>query len=115
MLGPEHEFSIVDDYLKPLPMVDLIIKKMCGRIKNSINFSGFVFEKELQKHVAEFKGSTPFQSPLCFEETLYKAILQISDILDRFGANLLGTGMHPTLNLNEAKFGIIETSTSILH
>ena len=103
MLGPEHEFSIVDDYLKPLPMVDLIIKKMCGRIKNSINFSGFVFEKELQKHVAEFKGSTPFQSPLCFEETLYKAILQISGILDSFGANLLGTGMHPTLNLNEAK------------
>ncbi len=103
MLGPEHEFSIVDDDLKPLPIVDLIIKKLCGRIKNSINFSGFVFGKELQKHVVEFKGTTPFQSPLCFEETLYTAILQISDILDRFGAYLLGTGMHPTLSLAEAK------------
>jgi len=103
MLGPEHEFSIVDDYLKPLPIVDLIIKKICGRIKNSITFSRFVFEKELQKHVVEVKGSTPFQSPSCFEETMYNAILQLSDILDHFGANLLGTGMHPTLNLNEAK------------
>jgi gamma-glutamyl:cysteine ligase YbdK (ATP-grasp superfamily) len=103
LFGPEHEFSIVDDHLKPLPIVDVIIKKLCGRIKNSITLSNFVFGKELQKHVAEFKGSTPFQSPICFEKTLYNAILQLSDILDNFGASLLGTGMHPTLCINEAK------------
>ena len=103
MIGPEHEFSIVDDNLKPLPIVDLIIKKICGRIKSSITFSDFVFGKELQKHVAEFKGSAPFQSPIFFEDTLYKAIVRLSDILDSFGAYLLGTGMHPTLSLKEAK------------
>jgi gamma-glutamyl:cysteine ligase YbdK (ATP-grasp superfamily) len=103
MLGPEHEFSIVDEHLKPLPIVDLVIKRLCGRIKNNVYFSGFIFGKELQKHVAEFKGVTPFRSPLSFEETMYQAILKILDVLDNFGAQLLGTGMHPTLCLNEAK------------
>jgi hypothetical protein len=103
VFGPEHEFSIVNDQLKPLPIVDLVIKKLCGRIKNNVTLSNFVFGKELQKHVAEFKGNRPFRSPLCFEETLYNAILYISGTLDHFGAHLLGTGMHPTLNLTEAK------------
>lgn len=103
VLGPEHEFSIIDEELKPMPVVDMLIKRLCGRVKNNAYLSGFVLCNELQKHVAEFKGITPFQSPLHFEETMQKAILEISDILDGSGMKLLGTGMHPTLTLDEVE------------
>jgi gamma-glutamyl:cysteine ligase YbdK (ATP-grasp superfamily) len=102
-LGPEHEFSLVDNQIKPLPISDRIIKHLCGRIVNNISRSGFIFGKELQKHVVEFKAATPFRSPICFEETMQKAVDEITNVLDRFGAQLLGTGMHPTLGLNETR------------
>lgn len=103
VLGPEHEFSVVDEYIKPLPIVDLVIKRLCKRIRNNVYFSNFVFGKELQKHVAEFKAINPFKSPLRFEETMYEAVLEISDVLDGFKAQLLGMGMHPILILDETK------------
>jgi gamma-glutamyl:cysteine ligase YbdK (ATP-grasp superfamily) len=102
--GPEHEFSLVDEALKPLPIVDQVIKKIRGRIVNNVNLGDFTFGKELQSHVAEIKANAPFRSPCVFEETMYNAVLKISDTLERhFHANLLGLGMHPFLALNEAQ------------
>lgn len=43
MLESEHEFSIIDEHIKPLPIVDIVIKRLCWRIKNNISLSGFVF------------------------------------------------------------------------
>jgi gamma-glutamyl:cysteine ligase YbdK (ATP-grasp superfamily) len=103
LFGPEHEFSIVDEELKPMPVVDMVIKKLCGRIKNNVYLPDFIFSNELQKHVAEFKGITPFRSSFHFEETMQRAILEISDILDGLKMKLLGTGMHPTLTLDEVE------------
>ena len=103
VLGPEHEFSIINEFLQPLPIVDKVIKKLCGRIKNNVVYEGYIFGKELQAHTAEFKAVTPFSSPLLFEETMYRAVLEITSVLDGFKAFLLGLGMHPTLDLNEAK------------
>jgi gamma-glutamyl:cysteine ligase YbdK (ATP-grasp superfamily) len=103
VLGPEHEFSIVDEYLHPLPVVDQLIKRLCGRIKNSVAMSGYALGKELQAHVAELKAEKPFTSPQIFEETMHRAVLEISEVVEGFGAMLLGLGMHPTLRLNEAK------------
>ena len=103
VLGPEHEFSVVNEELQPLPIVDGIIRGLCGRVKSNVYFSDFVFGKELQKHVAELKPVTPFLSPTDFEETMYGAVLKISDILEEHDAKLLGLGMHPTLNLEEAE------------
>lgn len=103
VLGPEHEYSIVDEQIQPMPIVDQIIKKMCGRVTNSIDFSDFAFSKELQLHVAEFKATTPFYSPSLFEETMYHSILEVSGVLDSFKVKLLGLGMHPTLTLDKAK------------
>ncbi len=102
-IGVEHEFALVDEELHPQPIVDKIIKKMCGRIKNNVVFSDFIISKELQAHVVEFKGTVPFTSPCIFEETMHRGVIEISDILDKFGVQLLGLGMHPTLKLNEAK------------
>jgi gamma-glutamyl:cysteine ligase YbdK (ATP-grasp superfamily) len=102
VLGPEHEFSIVDDRLKALPIVDKIMKDFHGRIVNFVELPHFTFGKELQMHVMEIKPNAPFESPVEFEETIHEAVLTLTDFLQRkYRANLLGTGMHPLLRLDE--------------
>jgi gamma-glutamyl:cysteine ligase YbdK (ATP-grasp superfamily) len=102
VLGPEHEFSIVNDELEALPIVDKIIKDFHGRVVNFVEQPSFTFGKELQLHVMEFKPNAPFKTPVEFEETMQEAILTIQDFLQRkFHAHLLGTGMHPLLELDE--------------
>jgi len=104
VLGPEHEFSLVDENLHPLPIVDMVIKELNGRIANYARLKSFTFGKELQSHVAEFKANMPFYSPKTFEENMQKAVLEIADFIERkHDAQLLGTGMHPLLRLEEAK------------
>jgi gamma-glutamyl:cysteine ligase YbdK (ATP-grasp superfamily) len=104
VLGPEHEFSIVDEKLMPLPIVDRVIKDFQGRIVNTVRLKDFSFGKELQAHVVEFKANTPFESPKTFEETMYNAALTVLDILERrYHARLLGLGMHPSLRLDNVK------------
>ena len=102
VLGPEHEFSVVDGNLKPLPIVNRIIKDVCGRIINFVEKRDFTFGKELQLHVMEVKPNRPFKSPEVFEETMQRAVLTLLDLLEgKYGAYLLGTGMHPLLRLEE--------------
>ena len=102
MIGPEHEFSLVDDELKPLPIADRVIKDYCGRIVNFVELPHFTFGKELQLHVMEIKANSPFKSPQVFEETLHDAVTTLSAFLKKkYRANLLGTGMHPIMNLNQ--------------
>jgi gamma-glutamyl:cysteine ligase YbdK (ATP-grasp superfamily) len=104
VLGPEHEFSVVDEKLQPLPIVDRVIKEVHGRIVNNVDFGDFSFGKELQAHVAEFKGSAPFSSPQVFEETIADAVDTILGFLEkRYRARLLGLGMHPSLRLEEVR------------
>ncbi|MEM2147642.1 MAG: glutamate-cysteine ligase family protein [Candidatus Bathyarchaeia archaeon] len=102
VLGPEHEFSIVDENLKALPIVDKVIKDFHGRIVNFVELDNFTFGKELQLHVLEVKPNNPFKSPKDFEEKMHEAVLRLGDFLEkRYNASLLGTGMHPTLRLDE--------------
>jgi gamma-glutamyl:cysteine ligase YbdK (ATP-grasp superfamily) len=102
VLGPEHEFSVVDDDLKALPIVDKIMKEFYGRIVNFVKLPRFSFGKELQMHVMEVKPNAPFESPVVFEETMQEAVLTLSDFLERRKhMRLLGTGMHPLVRLEE--------------
>jgi gamma-glutamyl:cysteine ligase YbdK (ATP-grasp superfamily) len=87
--------------LKPLPISDKIIKATCARIVNFIEMPQFTFGKELQLHVMEIKANMPFHSPCEFEETMQKAVQTLSGIVQKHGANLLGTGMHPLLKLGD--------------
>lgn len=104
VLGPEHEFSIVDEKLTPLPIVDRVIKDVHGRIVNCVKLGKIAFGKEFQAHVAEFKANKPFDSPEVFEETMQEAVETILGLLEkRYHARLLGMGMHPSLRLDEAK------------
>jgi len=103
-LGPEHEFSVVDESLNPLPIVDRIMKDFHGRIVNFIEQPTFTFGKELQMHVMEVKPNKPFTSPVEFEETMHNAVLNLTEILARgYNAHLLGTGMHPVLRLTDTR------------
>ena len=104
VLGPEHEFALVDETLQPIPMVDQVIKTLRGRIANYANCRTFTFGKELQAHVAEFSAIRPFVSPILFEATMHSAIEYIQEILStHFDAQLLGTGMHPLISPNDVK------------
>ncbi len=103
-MGPEHEFSLVNEELNPLPIVDQVIKDFCGRITNFVELPTFTFGKELQLHVMEIKANEPFKSPLLFEETMQGAVETLTAFLRRkYGASLLGTGMHPLLRLDETR------------
>ncbi len=101
MLGPEHEYSLVNKELKPLPISDKIIKNYCGKIINFIELSCFTFGKEMQLHVMEIKANQPFKTPSEFEETMQTAVSTLSQIVQKHGAMLLGTGMHPLLKLQD--------------
>ncbi|MEM3050788.1 MAG: glutamate-cysteine ligase family protein [Candidatus Bathyarchaeia archaeon] len=102
VLGPEHEFSIVNEQLQALPIVDKLIKDFHGRIVNFVELPCFTFGKELQLHVMEIKANSPFKLPEFFEETMQNAVETILDFLKRkYHASLLGTGMHPLLRLEE--------------
>ena len=101
MLGPEHEFSLVNQELKVLPIADKIIKDYCGKIINFIELPSFTFGKEMQLHVMEVKANSPFKSPVQFEETMQNAVSTLNQIVHKHGAVLLGTGMHPLLKLKD--------------
>jgi gamma-glutamyl:cysteine ligase YbdK (ATP-grasp superfamily) len=102
VLGPEHEFSVVNDDLKALPIMDRVIKDYCGRTMNFVEEKTFTFGKELQLHVTEVKANEPFRSPELFEATMQNAVAVLSGFLwKKYRAYLLGTGMHPLLKLNE--------------
>ncbi len=104
VLGPEHEFSIIDEKLTPLPIVDKVIRDVHGRIVNCTSLGACSFGKELQAHVAEFKANKPFSSPVVFEETMQSTVETILSILEkRYNARLLGMGMHPFLRLDDAR------------
>ena len=101
-MGPEHEFSLVNEELQALPIVDKVIKDFCGRVVNFVELPHFTFGKELQLHVMEIKANAPFKSPEVFEETMQSAVVTLLDFLGKkYRARLLGTGMHPLLRLDE--------------
>jgi hypothetical protein len=107
VLDPEHEFSIVNEQLKVLPIVDKLIKDSYGRIFNFVEPPEFTFGKELQLHVMELKPNASFKSPRLFEETMQKAVLTLLDYVEsKYDAHLLGTGMHPLLHLRTLESGV---------
>ncbi len=100
-MGPEHEFSLVNQELKVLPISDKIIKDYCGKIINFVELPYFTFGKEMQTHVMEVKANSPFKSPIEFEETMQNAVSTLNQLVEKHGAMLLGTGMNPLMQLKD--------------
>lgn len=104
MLGPEHEFSLNTPDLIPLPITDRVIKRIRGRMANTVEIGAVSLGKELQKHVIELAPNIPFRSPTSFEEVMQDIVVWLVDFLEKaFGAILLGCGMHPLFELDEGK------------
>jgi len=104
VLGPEHEFSLVDERLNALSIVDRVLKDFHGRVVNFVELPKFSFRKELQLHVMEVKANKPFASPVEFEQTMHCAVKTLQEFVNRrYGARLLGMGMHPLLKLDETR------------
>ena len=59
MIGTEHEYSINDSNFKVLPISDVIIEEISGKIQNEFFLENVGISKELQKHVIEFKPAVP--------------------------------------------------------
>ena len=55
----------------------------------------------MQLHVMEIKANQPFRTPTEFEETMQTAVETLNQIVQKHGAMLLGTGMHPLMNLKD--------------
>jgi gamma-glutamyl:cysteine ligase YbdK (ATP-grasp superfamily) len=68
---------------------------------NFIELPNFTFGKEMQLHVMEIKANQPFGTPTEFEETMQTAVVTLNQIVQKHGAMLLGTGMHPLMNLKD--------------
>jgi gamma-glutamyl:cysteine ligase YbdK (ATP-grasp superfamily) len=49
----------------------------------------------------EIKANEPFKTPFEFEETMQNAVTALNQIVQKQGALLLGTGMHPLLKLQD--------------
>ena len=102
VLGPEHEFCLVDSELKPLPIVEEVINEYYTKLASFLYLPNSAFRKEFPSQIVELKARKPFKSPELLEETMQKAILSFLDFLKKkYDAQLLGTGMHPLLGLEE--------------
>ncbi|RPI38145.1 MAG: hypothetical protein EHM53_09420 [Methanoregulaceae archaeon] len=99
-IGTEHEFSINDPGFNPLPVSDTILKTICGSYNSEILFGDIRLGKELQKTVIEMVPRNHAESIAVLEGQLVRGIRKFSHVFrDRY--QLLGLGMHPTLQLNE--------------
>ena len=113
VLGPEHEYSLVDKDLKVLANRDKIIKDYCGKIINFIELPNFTFGKEMQLHVMEIKANQPFKTPSEFEETMQNAVSTLSQIVEKHGAMLAWEqACIRYLNSKIPAFGLITTEKS---
>lgn len=101
MIGTEHEYSINDPSFNPLPVSDLLIKRLNGRVEHEIDFGALRLSKELQKHVLELVPP-PSESLQALERSLYDGVRRLYGC---FGdLRFLGLGMHPLLTLNQTSF-----------
>lgn len=99
-LGTEHEYSINDRNMRPLPVSDEILKSISGSYSSEIRFGDVKLGKELQKTVLEFVPKNPSETIAGLEQQLVRGIDKFCHIFpDRYA--LLGLGMHPTLTLDQ--------------
>lgn len=98
-IGTEHEYSINNRSFKPLPVSDLILERISGRIQNETPLGEIIVSKELQKHVLEIVPRRPGRSLAELERVLHAGIQNLySCLTPEF--QLLGLGMHPLLTLD---------------
>ena len=99
-MGTEHELSVNDPDLRPLPIVDRILESINGKLENDVPFGGVNLSKELQKNVIEIVPAVPHTSVPGLERTLYDGMRRLH-LATGHRYSLLGLGMHPLLTLDQ--------------
>ncbi|MDD1674276.1 MAG: glutamate-cysteine ligase family protein [Methanomicrobiales archaeon] len=103
-IGTEHEYSINDPVtFRPLPISDLLISEIAGRVTTEVPFGSVSVGKELQKHVLEIVPAAPARNVGELGDALTNGVEALHA---RFGQQyaFMGLGMHPLLQLGETCF-----------
>lgn len=102
-MGTEHEYSLNDADLVPLPITDRVIESIHGSLVNEFHYGSVNVCKELQKHVIELVPSTPHTSLASMERALYDGLTRFRQATGGRYA-MLGLGMHPFLTLDQTSW-----------
>jgi gamma-glutamyl:cysteine ligase YbdK (ATP-grasp superfamily) len=97
--GIELEYMIVDgETLAVLPLSDEVLRAVCGEYAGAYEDEAVAWSNELVLHVIELKTNGPTPSLGGWAERFQAAIHRINCILSGYGARLMPTAMHPTMN-----------------
>jgi hypothetical protein len=102
MTGTEHEFSINDPDMEPLPVADAVLRGIAGKPSAEARLGEILVSKELQMHVVEVKPIHPSESLRWLEATTHRGLRSLQERLGG-GRRLMGLGMHPTLRLDQTR------------
>jgi carboxylate-amine ligase len=98
-IGVELEYMIVDKKtLKISPLTDKVIFEEAGKYENEIEQGEINWSNELVLHVIELKTNGPAATIKPLENLFYENVKKINSILEKFGAMLLPTAMHPWMD-----------------
>jgi glutathione synthase/RimK-type ligase-like ATP-grasp enzyme/gamma-glutamyl:cysteine ligase YbdK (ATP-grasp superfamily) len=104
MAGVELEYSVVDDHLDTVSLVEDALRSIAGRPTSDVLLERVGFSNEIADHVFEIKTAEPQRSLRDAETALAEGVNTFSATLRReFGARLLPTGMHPWMDPRSAR------------
>lgn len=109
--GIETEYMIVDRNLNILPIADELLKTNSGMVESSLENGPITWSNELVLHLIELKTTHPETKLSGLDKKFHHDIKLINKKLEKSGAMLMPTAMHPSMNpLEETKIWPYENS-----
>ncbi|MEQ8767131.1 MAG: glutamate-cysteine ligase family protein, partial [Planctomycetota bacterium] len=101
-VGVELEYMIVDaETLSVRPIADQLIEAETGEPGSDAERGPIAWSNELALHVIELKSQGPAKSLAEWPARFQGDLAHIDELLGRFGARLMPSGMHPWMNPDE--------------
>lgn len=102
VFGIELEYMLVDHQtLSVKPIADQVLAAMAGFSSGDVERGAITWSNELALHVIELKTTHPVKSLAKLAGIFQEAIDDIQPILDRFGARLLPSAVHPWMDASK--------------
>lgn len=97
--GVELEYMIVDaETLDVRPVADDLIRRESGRLDGDVSRGRLEWSNELSLHLIELKTGRPAVRLAGLDQAFQDEVVHINRILQKSGARLLPTAMHPWMN-----------------
>jgi glutamate---cysteine ligase / carboxylate-amine ligase len=97
--GIELEYMIVDgETLNVRPISDKALTEAAGELTGEVELGSISWSNELALHVLELKVSEPVTDLAQVTIDFQQSIAHANEILEKFGARLMPTAMHPWMN-----------------